>query len=140
MVQILKEIFGDTKRIRILEELIENWGEFLTVDEIGRIAETSPKTAYLHINELMDAGLLDSVDNRPKRFKFKEDDKRALALAILESEEYLRKSEISLENIEENKKEIESLPSFLTVYESDEGESFEITSNNQYSSAMAESK
>ncbi|MGP8024534.1 MAG: winged helix-turn-helix domain-containing protein [Methanobacterium sp.] len=140
MGQILKEIFGDTKRIRILEELIENWGEFLTVDEIGRIAETSPKTAYLHINELMDAGLLDSVDNRPKRFKFKEDDKRALALAILESEEYLRKSEISLENIEENKKEIESLPSFLTVYESDDGESFEITSNNQYSSAMAESK
>jgi len=140
MGQILKEIFGDTKRIRILEELIENWGEFLTVDEIGRIAETSPKTAYLHINELMDAGLLDSVDNRPKRFKFKEDDKRALALAILESEEYLRKSEISLENIEENKKGIESLPSFLDVSESDDGENFEITSNNHYSLAMAEVK
>ena len=133
MGQILKEIFGDTKRIRILEELIENWGEFLTVDEIGRIAETSPKTAYLHINELMDAGLLDSVDNRPKRFKFKEDDKRALALAILESEEYLRKSEISLENIEENKKEIESLPSFLDVSESDDGENFEILGSNYLS-------
>jgi DNA-binding transcriptional ArsR family regulator len=140
MGQVLKEIFGDTKRIRILEELVENWGEFLTVEEIERIAEISTRTAYRHINELMEVGLLDSNGIKPKRFKLKEEDKRALALAILESEEYLRKSEISLENIEENKKGIESLPSFLDVSESDDGENFEITSNNHYSLAMAEVK
>ncbi|MGO9386985.1 MAG: hypothetical protein ACLPWD_02945, partial [Methanobacterium sp.] len=102
MGKVLKEIFGDTKRISILEELVENWGEFLTIDEIARISETSPKTAYLHINELMDVGILDSINKRPQRFKFKEDDKRALALAILESEEYVRKSDISIKNTEGN--------------------------------------
>ncbi len=131
MGKVLKEIFGDTKRISILEELVENWGEFLTIDEIARISETSPKTAYLHINELMDVGILDSINKRPQRFKFKEDDKRALALAILESEEYVRKSDISIKNTEGN---IELLPSFSDVYESDN--EYEISSIIQYSSAV----
>ncbi|GAB6056132.1 hypothetical protein JCM15415_14480 [Methanobacterium movens] len=34
MTSVLKGIFGDTKRISILEELVENWGEFLTIDEM----------------------------------------------------------------------------------------------------------
>ena len=52
MANVLREVFGNTKRISILEEMVENWGEFLTIEEIARIAETSPKTAYRHVNEL----------------------------------------------------------------------------------------
>ena len=99
MANVLRDVFGSTKRISILEEMVENWGEFLTIDEIARIAKTSPKTAYRHINELAKIGILDFIDEKPKKFKLKEDDKRALALAILESEEYLRKSEITLKQI-----------------------------------------
>jgi len=92
MATLLKEIFGDTKRIGILEELVENWGEFLTIEEIARMADTSPKTAYHHINELLKTGILEHIGVKPKQFKLKEDDKRAVTLAILESAEYLRKS------------------------------------------------
>jgi DNA-binding transcriptional ArsR family regulator len=118
MGQVLKEIFGDTKRINILEELVENWGEWLTVEEIARIAETSPKTAYNHINELMNIKILDCTEGKPKKFKFKEDDKRALALAILESEEYLRKTEISVKKVEEIELNIETFKPFSEVYKS----------------------
>lgn len=48
MATLLKEIFGDTKRIGILEELVENWGEFLTIEEIARMADTSPNSIPSH--------------------------------------------------------------------------------------------
>ena len=92
MAMVLKEIFGDTKRISILEELIENWGEYLTIEEIARMADTSPKTAYHHINELLKIDILECINEKPKKYKFKEDDRRTVTLAILESAEYLRKS------------------------------------------------
>lgn len=117
MTFILKDIFGDTKKIRILEELVENWGEFLTIEEIARIAETSKKTTYMHIKELMEIGILEYDFGKPTRFKFKEDDKRALTLAILESEEYLRKSEITLKYLEEKEAKELSYKSFREHYE-----------------------
>ncbi len=136
MGNVLKEIFGDTKRINILEELVENWGEFLTIEEIARIAKTSVKTAYLHINELNNIGILDYKDEHPKQFKFKEDDQRALALAILESEEYLRKSEISLKKVEEE----EMLQQyFFDVYLTDMDD-FKTSNNIMYSYEEAEAK
>lgn len=120
MPNVLKEIFGDTKRISILEELIENWGEYLTIDEIARIAKTSPKTTYRHINELQSIGILDQIDQRPKKFKFKENDKRAVALAILESEEFIRKSEISIEKAESEEEIVkEHQKSFFEIYKAD---------------------
>ncbi len=100
LTHILKDIFGDTKRIRVLEELIENWGQFISIDEIARIAQTSKKTAYKHINELKAIDILVVDEGKPKRFKLKEDDKRALSLAILESEEYIRKSDSSIKELE----------------------------------------
>jgi hypothetical protein len=39
MTNVLKGVFGNTRRIRILEELVENWSDFLTIEEIARIAE-----------------------------------------------------------------------------------------------------
>ncbi|MEW6010408.1 MAG: winged helix-turn-helix domain-containing protein [Euryarchaeota archaeon] len=118
MTSVLKGIFGDTKRISILEELVENWGEFLTIDEIARISNTSPKTAYRHINELNHIGILEQSGLKPKQFKLKEDDKRAVALSILESEEYLRKMEISLEKAEKEEK-INNRESFVDFYQMD---------------------
>lgn len=119
MTFILKDIFGDTKRIRILEELVENWGEFLTIEEIARIAETSKKTTYLHIKELMEIDILEYDFGKPKKFKLKEDDKRALTLAMLESEEYLRKSEITLKYLEEKEAQELLYKSFSEHYESE---------------------
>ena len=43
---LLKDIFGDTGRVRILEELAERWEEYLTVSEIARMADVSPNTVY----------------------------------------------------------------------------------------------
>jgi DNA-binding transcriptional ArsR family regulator len=100
LANVLKEVFGDTKRISILEELVERWGEFLTVSEIARMAETSQKTVYNHLKELENINILDVKEGQSRKYKLKEDDKRALALAILEGEEYVRKAEVSLKEIE----------------------------------------
>jgi predicted DNA-binding transcriptional regulator YafY len=113
MANVLRDVFGNTKRISILEEMVENWGEFLTIEEIARMAETSPKTAYRHINELDKIGILDFEYEKPKKFKLKEDDKRALALAILESEEYLRKADITLNNVKNEEKIAKKYHSYI---------------------------
>ncbi len=133
MTNVLREVFGNTKRISILEEMVENWGEFLTIDEIARIAETSPKTAYRHMNELNKIGILDFTDEKPKKFKLKEDDKRALALAILESEEYLRKSEITLKNVKNEEKIANNYRSFIEFNNSNPDELKKIGENSSFS-------
>lgn len=133
MANVLREVFGNTKRISILEEMVENWGEFLTIDEIARISETSPKTAYRHINELNKIGILDFTDAKPKKYKLKEDDKRALALAILESEEYLRKTEITLNNVKNEEKIARNYRSFIEFNNSNPDELKKIGENSSFS-------
>nr|WP_319372369.1 winged helix-turn-helix domain-containing protein [uncultured Methanobacterium sp.] len=134
MANVLREVFGNTKRISILEEMVENWGEFLTIEEIARISETSPKTAYRHINELNKIGILDFTDAKPKKYKLKEDDKRALALAILESEEYLRKAEITLNNVKNEEKIARNYRSFIEFNNSNPDELIKIGKNSSFSS------
>ncbi|WP_321421765.1 winged helix-turn-helix domain-containing protein [uncultured Methanobacterium sp.] len=134
MANVLREVFGNTKRISILEEMVENWGEFLTIEEIARISETSPKTAYRHINELNKIGILDFTDAKPKKYKLKEDDKRALALAILESEEYLRKAEITLNNVKKEEKITRNYRSFMEFNNSNPDELKKIGENSSFSS------
>ena len=85
----LKELFGETDRIKILEELISNWDFFLSVDEIARMSDVSKKSVHIHINELNKIGIL-IVDDGSKKFKLDSKDKRAIALALIESDEYLR--------------------------------------------------
>lgn len=132
MANVLREVFGNTKRISILEEMVENWGEFLTIERIARIAETSPKTAYRHVNELNKIGILDFADGKPKKFKLKEDDKRALALAILESEEYLRKTENTLNNIKNEEKITNKRRSFIEFNNSNPDELKMIGENSSF--------
>ena len=103
MADVLKEIFGDTKRISILEELVERWGEFLTVQEIARMADVSPKATYTHINELKKIGILKVKEGKANQYKLKEDDKRAVALLFLENQEYLRIAHRKLEGSETTK-------------------------------------
>ena len=90
---ILTEIFGNTARVKILEELISNWGIYLSIGEISRMSEVSSKTAYNQINKLINIGLLEKKEGNGSKFKLKEKDKRALALFIIDSEEFIRKSE-----------------------------------------------
>ena len=118
MAHVLKEIFGDTKRISILEELVERWGEFLKASEIVRMSGASKKTVYDHLKELNDIGLLEIKYGRATRYKLKEDDKRALSLAILESEEYLRKTEISLKQLEKEELKEDHYKSFSDHFKS----------------------
>jgi DNA-binding transcriptional ArsR family regulator len=95
---ILKEIFGDTKRVRILEELIEHAGEFLSVSEISKMSDVSKKTVYSHLYQLEEMRIITSHPGRITKYGLNMDDSRAVALSIIADEEYLRKMEISIKS------------------------------------------
>ena len=88
---ILRELFGEGARIKILEELISNWDFFLSVDELSRMSDVSKKSVYTHIEELNKIGILIMDDEGSKKFKLNPQDSRCIALALIESDEYLRK-------------------------------------------------
>lgn len=94
---VLKELFGDTGRVRILEELTERWGEYLSIKELARMTDISAKTVYTHVHQLEDNGI---VVSKKAKYGLNVDDKRALALAILEDEEVLRKIKLSIAEID----------------------------------------
>ena len=96
---ILRELFGDSARIKILEELVSNWDFFLTVEEISRMSDVSKKSVYLHMEELKKIGILLISEEGSKKFKLNPEDKRSIAIALIESDEYLRKmDEFELDN------------------------------------------
>ena len=113
---LLRELFGDNAKIKILEELISNWDFFLSVDELSRMSDVSKKSVYIHIDELNKIGLLVVENSGSKKFKLNPKDKRAILLALIESEEYLRKLN-EFENELENQ-EAEFLP--LSLSDSDD--------------------
>ena len=113
---LLRELFGDNARIKILEELISNWDFFLSVDELSRMSDVSKKSVYIHIDELNKIGLLVVENSGSKKFKLNPKDKRAILLALIESEEYLRKLN-EFENELDNQ-EAEFLP--LSLSDSDD--------------------
>ncbi|MBQ8017548.1 MAG: hypothetical protein IJ258_05510 [Methanobrevibacter sp.] len=53
------------------------------------MSDVSKKSVHIHINELNKIGIL-IVDDGSKKFKLDSKDKRAIALALIESDEYLR--------------------------------------------------
>ncbi len=87
---ILEDLFGNTTRIKILEELLSKWGEYLSVEEISRMADVSRKSVYIHLAKLEDIGVLDVQKEGSKKFRLNQNDERALALALIESKEYSR--------------------------------------------------
>jgi DNA-binding transcriptional ArsR family regulator len=99
---ILKEIFGETSRVCILEVLTERWGEHLSVKEIARMSGVSSRAVYAHIYKLQEIGIVNSELGRTTKFGLNTDDNRALYLATLEDEEYLRKVKLSIEEIDKD--------------------------------------
>ena len=89
---LLNELFGENARIKILEELLTYVDSFLTAEEISRMAEVSSKTVYIHMNQLEEIGILEVEKKGAKRFKLNPNDERVLALELIESNEFLRKS------------------------------------------------
>lgn len=88
---ILKELLGETARIKILEEMLDYSDEYLSIEEISTMAEVPNKIVHKHMEKLEAIGLLsiEKEDNICK-FKLKDDDERVLALKLIESNEYLR--------------------------------------------------
>jgi DNA-binding transcriptional ArsR family regulator len=99
---ILSELFGENARIKILEELISNWDFFLTVEEIARMSDVSKKSVYIHMQQLNQIGILIVENEGSKRFKLNPNDERAIAMALIESGEYIRKMK-NFENESESK-------------------------------------
>ena len=100
---LLNELFGENARIKILEELLTYVDSFLTADEISRMADVSPKTVYIHMNQLEDIGILEVEKRGAKKFKLNSNDERVLALGLIEANEFLRRSykqELSFERSE----------------------------------------
>lgn len=89
---LLNELFGENARIKILEELLTYVDSFLTAEEISRMADISSKTVYIHMNQLEEIGMVEVEKKGAKRFKLKSDDERVLALGLIETSEYLRRS------------------------------------------------
>ena len=103
--RLLNELFGENARIKILEELLTYVDSFLTADEISRMADVSPKTVYIHMNQLEEIGILEVEKKGAKRFKLNSNDERVLALGLIETNEFLRRSnkqELSFESSEVN--------------------------------------
>lgn len=89
---LLKELFGDNARIKILEELLTYFDSFLSAEEISRMADVSSKTVYIHMKQLEEIGILEVEKKGAKRFKLNSNDERVLALGLIETNEYLRQS------------------------------------------------
>ena len=89
---ILRELFGETSRIKILEELLTYSNDFLTVEEIARMADISSKTAYIHLAQLSEMGIVEIKKDSSRKFKLNLNDERVLALSLIEADEYLRQS------------------------------------------------
>lgn len=96
MSYFLKEIFGDTARVRILEELAERWGEKLSAAELARMTDISEKTVYNHLHQLEQVGIVISMSGRPTQYGLNPEDQRALSIAFIEDEEYLRRIKLSI--------------------------------------------
>ncbi len=56
------------------------------------MTDVSSKIVHMHMNQLEEIGILEVEKNIVKRFKLKANDERVLALGLIETNEYQRKS------------------------------------------------
>ena len=66
---ILRELFGETSRIKILEELLAYSEQYLTAEEIARMADVSSKTVYIHLTQLSQIGIVEVKKESFQKFK-----------------------------------------------------------------------
>lgn len=88
----LTELFGVSTRIKILDELICFDKDFLKVEEIARMADVSLKSVYTNMKELEEIGIVEVENNGINRYKLNFNDERVLALGLIATNEFLRKS------------------------------------------------
>lgn len=94
----LEDLLGISTRIKILEQLVSFDEDFLSVDEISRMAEVSHKSVYTNMKQLESIGILEIKKEGSIKFKLNSGDERVLALKLIETHEFLRKSKnMSLE-------------------------------------------
>ena len=56
------------------------------------MADVSSKIVHMHMNQLEEIGILEVEKKGAKRFKLNSNDERVLALGLIETNEYQRKS------------------------------------------------
>ena len=88
----LEDLLGISTRIKILEQLVSFDKDFLSVDEISRMAEVSSKDVYNDMRQLESIGILEIKKEEVTKFKLNPNDERVLALNLIETNEFLRKS------------------------------------------------
>ncbi len=115
MSYFLKEIFGDTARVRILEELAERWKEKLSASELARMTDISEKTVYNHLHQLEQVGIVVSISGRPTKYGLNTEDQRAVSIALIEDEEYLRRIRLSIEGTSPTEVDIGAVDSVKRV-------------------------
>ena len=76
------------------------------------MADVSKKSVYIHISKLEDIGVLEVKNEGFKQFRLNKNDERALALALIESNEYSRQLDNFIPSLESNEES-----SVLTVYD-----------------------
>ena len=114
-MMLLSELFGENARIKILEELLAYDDSFLTAEEISRMADVSTKTVYIHMNQLEEIGILEVEKKGAKRFKLDSGDERVLALGLIETDEFLRRShkqELSFKSSEINPETVKKFSNY----------------------------
>lgn len=91
---ILNNIFGNSSRIQLLEELCENWGDYLSLEELSRMTDQSVDELVGHLRELESIGMIERSDNK---VRLNINDERCKLLSLIECNEYIRRMEIEIE-------------------------------------------
>ena len=91
---ILNNIFGNSSRIQLLEELCENWGEYLSLGELSRMTDQSVDELVGHLRELESIGMIERSDSK---VRLRISDERCKLLSLIECNEYIRRMEIEIE-------------------------------------------
>ena len=87
------------------------------------MADVSPKTVYIHMNQLENIGILEVEKKGAKRFKLNSNDERVLALGLIESNEFLRRShklELSFESSEITTENVKKYSKYNEIISLDE--------------------
>lgn len=89
---ILNNIFGNSSRIQLLDELCENWGDYLSLGELSRMTDQSVDELVGHLRELESIGMIERLDNK---VRLRMGDERCRLLSLIECNEYIRKIRIT---------------------------------------------
>lgn len=89
---ILENLLGENNRLKVLEELLSNHENYLTIDELARMSGLSKDEVTFEIDILLQINFLDYLYGQNKvQYKLKNRDLRVNILQCLWYEEYFRR-------------------------------------------------